>query len=162
MLEQLSQLFEFLWGGPLFLCVIGIGFYFTVRLKFFQIINLKEIYRNTIGTLAGKNKQNTTGEAASKKSLKSIEVAATVLSGSLGAGTIAGVAAAIAVGGPGAIFWMWIIAVVGMMTKMVEVTLAVKYRSKGENGDIMAAQCIILRKGSIKNGIPWQDYMRLH
>ncbi|MGK7644014.1 alanine:cation symporter family protein, partial [Salmonella enterica] len=72
-----------------------------------------------------KNKQNTTGEAASKKSLKSIEVAATVLSGSLGAGTIAGVAAAIAVGGPGAIFWMWIIAVVGMMTKMVEVTLAV-------------------------------------
>ncbi|WP_141122043.1 alanine:cation symporter family protein, partial [Salmonella enterica] len=96
---------------------------------------LKEIYRNTIGTLAGKNKQNTTGEAASKKSLKSIEVAATVLSGSLGAGTIAGVAAAIAVGGPGAIFWMWIIAVVGMMTKMVEVTLAVKYRSKGENGE---------------------------
>lgn len=56
MLEQLSQLFEFLWGGPLFLCVIGIGFYFTVRLKFFQIINLKDIYRNTIGTLAGKNK----------------------------------------------------------------------------------------------------------
>lgn len=42
MLEQLSQLFEFLWGGPLFLCVIGIGFYFTVRLKFFQIINLKK------------------------------------------------------------------------------------------------------------------------
>ncbi|EEM9079519.1 sodium:alanine symporter family protein [Salmonella enterica] len=124
MLEQLSQLFEFLWGGPLFLCVIGIGFYFTVRLNFFQIINLKDIYRNTIGTLAGKNKQNTTGEVASKKSLKSIEVAATVLSGSLGAGTIAGVAAAIAVGGPGAIFWMWIIAVVGMMTKMVEVTLA--------------------------------------
>ncbi|WP_262156596.1 alanine:cation symporter family protein, partial [Escherichia coli] len=79
------------------------------------------IYRNTIGTLAGKNKQNTTGEVASKKSLKSIEVAATVLSGSLGAGTIAGVAAAIAVGGAGAIFWMWIIAVVGMMTKMVEV-----------------------------------------
>ncbi|ENJ4423617.1 sodium:alanine symporter family protein, partial [Salmonella enterica] len=97
MLEQLSQLFEFLWGGPLFLCVIGIGFYFTVRLNFFQIINLKDIYRNTIGTLAGKNKQNTTGEVASKKSLKSIEVAATVLSGSLGAGTIAGVAAAIAV-----------------------------------------------------------------
>ncbi|VEB61381.1 amino acid:proton symporter [Salmonella enterica subsp. enterica] len=86
MLEQLSQLFEFLWGGPLFLCVIGIGFYFTVRLNFFQIINLKDIYRNTIGTLAGKNKQNTTGEVASKKSLKSIEVAATVLSGSLGAG----------------------------------------------------------------------------
>ncbi len=54
MLEQLSQLFEFLWGGPLFLCVIGIGFYFTVRLNFFQIINLKDIYRNTIGTLAGK------------------------------------------------------------------------------------------------------------
>ncbi|EJN2808238.1 sodium:alanine symporter family protein [Salmonella enterica] len=154
MLEQLSQLFEFLWGGPLFLCVIGIGFYFTVRLKFFQIINLKEIYRNTIGTLAGKNKQNTTGEAASKKSLKSIEVAATVLSGSLGAGTIAGVAAAIAVGGPGAIFWMWIIAVVGMMTKMVEVTLAVKYRSKGENGEYYGGPMHYIKKGLNKKWHP--------
>ncbi|WP_139770202.1 alanine:cation symporter family protein, partial [Salmonella enterica] len=129
-------------------------FYFTVRLKFFQIINLKEIYRNTIGTLAGKNKQNTTGEAASKKSLKSIEVAATVLSGSLGAGTIAGVAAAIAVGGPGAIFWMWIIAVVGMMTKMVEVTLAVKYRSKGENGEYYGGPMHYIKKGLNKKWHP--------
>lgn len=162
MLEQLSQLFEFLWGGPLFLCVIGIGFYFTVRLKLFQIIKLKEIYRNTIGTLAGKNKQNTTGEAASKKSLKSIEVAATVLSGSLGAGTIAGVAAAIAVGGPGAIFWMWIIAVVGMMTKMVEVTLAVKYRSKGENGEYYGGPMHYIKKGLNKKWHPLAGYMRLH
>ncbi|WP_348265827.1 alanine:cation symporter family protein, partial [Salmonella enterica] len=58
-----------------------------------------------------------------------------VLCGSLGAGTMAGVAAAIAVAGPGATSWMWIIAVVGMMTKMVEVTLAGKYRTKGENGE---------------------------
>lgn len=149
-------------GWPIIFVCHRHWFYFTVRLNFFQIINLKDIYRNTIGTLAGKNKQNTTGEVASKKSLKSIEVAATVLSGSLGAGTIAGVAAAIAVGGPGAIFWMWIIAVVGMMTKMVEVTLAVKYRSKGENGEYYGGPMHYIKKGLNKNGIPWQDYMRLH
>lgn len=85
-----------------------------------------------------------------------------MLSGSLGAGTIAGVAAAIAVGGPGAIFWMWIIAVVGMMTKMVEVTLAVKYRSKGENGEYYGGPMHYIKKGLNKNGIPLQDYMRLH
>ncbi len=77
-----------------------------------------------------------------------------MLSGSLGAGTIAGVAAAIAVGGPGAIFWMWIIAVVGMMTKMVEVTLAVKYRSKGENGEYYGGPMHYIKKGLNKNGIP--------
>lgn len=53
-------------GWPIIFVCYRHWFYFTVRLKFFQIINLKEIYRNTIGTLAGKNKQNTTGEAASK------------------------------------------------------------------------------------------------
>ncbi len=77
-----------------------------------------------------------------------------MLSGSLGAGTIAGVAAAIAVGGHGAIFWMWIIAVVGMMTKMVEVTLAVKYRSKGENGEYYGGPMHYIKKGLNKNGIP--------
>lgn len=147
MLDLISQIFEYLWGGPLFLIIVGIGLYFSVRLRFFQIFNLKSIYQNTIGTLAGKNKQDTAGEAASSKSLKSIEVAATVLSGSLGAGTIAGVAAAIAIGGPGAIFWMWVIAVVGMMTKMVEVTLAVRYRTKGANGEYYGGPMHYIKNG---------------
>lgn len=154
MLEQISHIFEMLWGGPLFLCVTGIGLYFTVRLRFFQLLKIKEIYRNTVGTVAGKHKQNTAGEETSKKSLKSIEVAATVLSGSLGAGTIAGVAAAIAVGGPGAIFWMWVIALVGMMTKMVEVTLAVKYRSKGDNGEYYGGPMHYIKKGLNKRWHP--------
>ncbi|AKL12790.1 TPA: sodium:alanine symporter family protein [Kluyvera intermedia] len=154
MLEQLSEVFEFLWGGPLFIIVIGIGLYFSVRLKFFQILNLQSIYINTIGTIAGKNRKNTLGEAASKKSLKSIEVAATVLSGTLGAGTIAGVAAAIAIGGPGAIFWMWLIAIVGMMTKMAEVTLAVRYRMKGENGEYYGGPMHYIKKGLAKKWHP--------
>lgn len=147
MLGIISEIFEALWGGPLFLIITGIGMYFSIRLKFFQIFNLKEIYANTIGTLAGRHKQNTAGEASSGKSLKSIEVAATVLSGSLGAGTIAGVAAAIAIGGPGAIFWMWIIALLGMMTKMVEVTLAVRFRQKGENGEYYGGPMHYIKKG---------------
>lgn len=154
MLNTILAVFEFLWGGPLFILLTGVGLYFTIRLRFFQIFGLGKIYRYTIGTLAGKNKQETLGEAASGKSLKSIEVAATVLSGSLGAGTIAGVAAAIAVGGPGAVFWMWIIATVGMLTKMVEVTLAVRYRVKGENGEYYGGPMHYIKRGLARKWAP--------
>lgn len=147
MLDTISKFFEFVWGGPLFVLLVGIGLYFSVRLKFFQLFNIGKVFRYTIGTLAGKNRQDTAGEAASNKSLKSIEVAAAVLSGSLGAGTIAGVAAAIAVGGPGSVFWMWIIAIVGMMTKIVEVTLAVRFRTKGENGEYYGGPMHYIKKG---------------
>lgn len=154
MLQTILDIFEFLWGGPLFILLIGIGLYFSIRLKFFQLFGLGKIYRYTIGTLAGKNKQNTTGEATSNKSLKSIEVAATVLSGSLGAGSIAGVAAAIAIGGPGSIFWMWMIATVGVLTKMVEVTLAVHYRVKGENGEYYGGPMHYIKRGLSKKWAP--------
>lgn len=147
MLDTISEIFEFLWGGPLFILVIGIGLYFSARLKFFQIFNLGNVFRYTIGTLAGKNKQDTAGEADSNKSLKSVEVVATVLCGTLGAGSIAGVATAIAVGGPGAVFWMWVIAIVGMMTKMVEVTLAVRFRTKGENGEYYGGPMHYIKRG---------------
>ncbi len=127
--------------------VIGVGLYFSFSLKFFQLTHLRFIFSNTLGTLFGRNKQDTTGEMDEKHSLKSIEVAATVLSGTLGAGSIAGVATAIAVGGPGAVFWMWIIAFLGMMTKMVEVTLALRFRVRGKNGEYYGGPMYYIKNG---------------
>lgn len=154
MLDTISAVFEFLWGGPLFIIIAGTGLYFTMRLKFFQLFRIGMIYRETIGTLFGSYKKDTTGEQASSGSLRSIEVAATVLSGTLGAGTIAGVATAIAIGGPGAIFWMWVVAVLGMMTKMVEVTLAVRYRVKGNNGEYYGGPMYYIKRGLGKRWHP--------
>ncbi len=140
-------------GGPLFLCVIGIGFYFTVRLKFFQIINLKEIYRNTIGTLAGKINKT----LLARQRLKILKInrggchCAIRL---IRRGNDRRCCCGYCGWRTGAIFWMWIIAVVGMMTKMVEVTLAVKYRSKGENGEYYGGPMHYIKKGLNKNGIP--------
>ncbi|EBU1141094.1 sodium:alanine symporter family protein [Salmonella enterica] len=147
MLTAISEFFELLWGGPLFIFVVGVGLYFSCSLKFFQLTRLRFIFSNTLGTLFGKNKQDTSGEVTGKHSLKSVEVAATVLSGTLGAGSIAGVATAIAIGGPGAVFWMWIIALLGMMTKMVEVTLALRFRTRGSNGEYYGGPMYYIKNG---------------
>lgn len=143
MLDILTDFFGFLWGGPLFIVIFGIGLYFTAKLGFFQLLRPRYIWQKTVGTLIGKNKQNTAGEGQ----LKSIQVAAAVMSGTLGAGTIAGVATAIATGGPGAVFWMWVVAFVGMMTKMVEVSLAVLYREKSKAGEYYGGPMYYIRKG---------------
>jgi AGCS family alanine or glycine:cation symporter len=142
-LDSISGFFELLWGGPLFLIVAGIGLFFTIKLKGFQFVHIPYIFKSTIGTLFGKNKLNTDGEGQ----LKPINVAMTVLSGTLGAGTIAGVATAIATGGPGSIFWMWIMAFLGMITKMVEVSLALFYREKDKTGEFYGGPMFYIRKG---------------
>jgi AGCS family alanine or glycine:cation symporter len=123
--------------------VAGIGLYFTIRMKGFQVAKIGYIFRNTVGTLFGKNKKDTSGEG----SLKSLHVAMTVLSGTLGAGSIAGVATAIAIGGPGAVFWMWVTAALGMLTKMVEVTLGLYYRRRGDNGEYYGGPMFYIRRG---------------
>ncbi|MBA6133880.1 alanine/glycine:cation symporter family protein [Pseudomonas juntendi] len=143
MLDAVSDFFGFLWGGPMFVVVFGVGLYFTFKLKFFQLFNPGYIWQNTVRTLFGRNKQDTTGEGQ----LKSLQVAAAVLSGTLGAGSIAGVATAIATGGPGAIFWMWVVAFVGMITKFVEVTLAVYYREQNKQGEFYGGPMYYIRKG---------------
>lgn len=127
MWEKIVEITDFLWGVPLIILLIGVGLYFTVGTKFFQVTRVKLIYQKTIGEmLKGTSHDHNDGQ------LSPIHVLFTVLAGTVGAGNIAGVATAIAVGGPGAVFWMWIIGICGMMTKMVEVTLSVAYRKKSE------------------------------
>lgn len=131
MWDKIYDVMDFLWGVPLIVLVVGTGIFLSFKSGFFQITQFGTWWRKTVGEVFSKTKKSD----ASEGQLTPFQAISTVLAGTVGSGNIAGVAAAIAIGGPGAIFWMWLIAVVGMVTKMAEVTLAVKYREKGENGE---------------------------
>lgn len=132
MWEKIIEITDFLWGVPLIILLIGVGLYFTVGTKFFQIRHIGFIYKKTIGEILRGNDGSENKNTEKQGQLSPWHALSTVLAGTVGAGNIAGVATAIAVGGPGAVFWMWIIGICGMMTKMAEVTLAVAYRKRSE------------------------------
>lgn len=144
MFDTLVSVTEFLWGTPLMILMVGVGLYLSARTGFFQFTGIKTIWKKTVGELFGKEKNtSSTGDGT----LNPFQALSTVLAGTVGSGNIAGVAAAIAVGGPGAVFWMWVIALVGMMTKMAEVTLSVAYREKGEDGEYYGGPMYYIKKG---------------
>ncbi len=132
MFEKIVEITDFLWGIPLTLFVVIAGIYFCYCCKFIQFTKVKTIWKNTVGK---KNKSD-----SDKKTIN------TVLAGTIGSGNIAGIASAIAVGGPGAIFWMWVIALVSMAIKFVEVTLAVKYREKNSDGTYIGGPMYYIKK----------------
>ena len=126
MFEKIYDFTDFIWGIPLTILVIGTGLYLSIRTGFFQITGIKTWWRKTVGEVFSKKGREKAGEGE----LTPWQAITTVLGGTVGSGNIAGVATAIAVGGPGAVFWMWLIAIVGMLTKMTEVTLSVHYRKE--------------------------------
>ena len=126
MFEKIYNFTDFIWGIPLTILVIGTGLYLSIRTGFFQITGIKTWWRKTVGEVFSKKGREKSGEGE----LTPWQAITTVLGGTVGSGNIAGVATAIAVGGPGAVFWMWLIAIVGMLTKMTEVTLSVHYRKE--------------------------------
>lgn len=142
MFEAIVDFTDFLWGTPLMILMVGVGLYISFRIGFFQITGLGVVFRKTFGEMFKKN----AGEG-DEGSLTPGQALSTVLAGTIGSGNIAGVAAAIAIGGPGAVFWMWVIAIVGMVTKMAEVTLAVKYRKKSETGEFYGGPMHYIRDG---------------
>ncbi|MDR1932097.1 MAG: sodium:alanine symporter family protein [Spirochaetales bacterium] len=147
-MEFLTSAMEFLWGIPLMILMVGIGLFLTIRSGFFQFTHLRYIFRNTIGTMFGKHKKSLDGLEGNMTPFQAISA---VLSGTVGSGNIAGVASAIAIGGPGSVFWMWVISFFGMLTKMVEVTLAVHFREKEEGGDFHGGPMYYIKKGLGKN-----------
>ena len=132
MWEKICRITEFLWGVPLIVLMIGVGLYLTIGTGLFQVTGLARWWEKTFGEIFGKKRK--AGSVGSGE-LTPLQTISTVLAGTVGSGNIAGVSAAIAIGGPGAVFWMWLIAIVGMLTKMAEVTLSVNYRKKGEDGE---------------------------
>jgi AGCS family alanine or glycine:cation symporter len=148
MWAALYDLTDFLWGTPLMLLMVGVGLYLTIRSGFFQIFGIGTWMKHTLGEVFTKKANEHGGEGE----LKPYQALSTVLAGTVGSGNIAGVAAAIAIGGPGAVFWMWLIAIVGMMTKMTEVTLAVAYRKKSPSGEFYGGPMHYMRAGLGKAG----------
>ena len=124
MLELLKALDAFVWGPPLLLLLVGTGIYLTIRLGLFQVARLPMAFQ----LIFTKDKGH--GDVSSFAAL------CTALAATVGTGNIIGVATAIKVGGPGALFWMWMAAFFGMATKYAEGLLTIKYRSKDANGAV--------------------------
>ena len=146
-IETINQVVnDFIWGVPAMVCIIGVGFYLSCRTGFLQIRKFSYAIQTTIGRMFRKRN-------ASDGALTPFQAVCTALAATVGTGNIAGVAGAIAIGGPGAVFWMWVSAVLGMCTKFAEVTLAVYYRETNKEGDLVGGPMYYIKIGLGKN---WQ------
>lgn len=131
---------DFVWGLPMMLLILGVGVYLSVRCGFPQFRHFLHIMKNT----AGKAFEKTEKKEGAVSPFKAM---CTALAASIGTGNIAGVSGAIAIGGPGAVFWMWISALLGMCTKFAEVTLAVRYRERNKKGDWVGGPMYYITNG---------------
>ena len=128
------------WGPPFMVLLAGTGLYLTVRLGFFQFTHLRFAWRRTFRRMFRR-------EPDEQGSITSFQAVASAMAGTIGVGNIAGVATAIALGGPGAVFWMWMIALVGMATKMAEATLGLKFRHVDADGHVSGGVFYYIEKG---------------
>lgn len=135
---------NFVWGVPAMICIIGVGLYLSLRTHFIQIRKFPYAIKTTIGRMFRKKE-------ASDGAMTPFQAVCTALAATVGTGNIAGVAGAIAIGGPGAVFWMWISAFLGMCTKFSEVTLAVHFREKNEQGDFVGGPMYYIKNGLAKH-----------
>ena len=142
---------SFIWGVPAMICIIGVGLILSVRTNFIQIRKFGHALKMTIGRIFDKTE-------ASDGSMTPFQAVCTALAATVGTGNIAGVAGAIAIGGPGAVFWMWISALLGMCTKFSEVTLAVHFREKNKHGDYVGGPMYYIKNGLGKNWM-WLAYL---
>ena len=122
------------------ICIFGVGLFLSVRTIFLQIRKFPYAIRTTIGRMFRKRN-------ASDGAMTPFQAVCTALAATVGTGNIAGVAGAIAIGGPGAVFWMWISALLGMCTKYAEVTLAVHFREKNTNGELVGGPMYYIKNG---------------
>ncbi|MCP4108132.1 MAG: sodium:alanine symporter family protein [Desulfobacteraceae bacterium] len=138
-----SKVGAFAWGPPMLILLVGTGFYLTFALRGLQFTKL--IHSLYLGLVKRKEESDEPGDITHFQALM------TALSATVGTGNIAGVATAIAAGGPGALFWMWVTGLVGMATKYSEALLAVKFRVKDENGEMSGGPMYY-----ITNGLGWK------
>ena len=147
MLESIIKINQavngFIWGVPAMICIIGVGLLLSVRTRFIQVRKFGAALKNTIGKIFDKTQ-------AKDGSMSPFQAVCTALAGTVGTGNIAGVAGAIALGGPGAIFWMWCSAFLGMCTKFSEVTLAIHFREKNANGEYVGGPMYYIKNGLSK------------
>lgn len=136
---------SFLWGPPLLILLVGTGLYLTIRSGGMQFRRFGYIFKNTFGAMFSK-------DSIGDGDVTPFQALSTALAATVGTGNIVGVAVAIVTGGPGAIFWMWIAALVGMITKFSEVTLSIAYRIKKPDGSYAGGPMYYIDRGLKK---PW-------
>ena len=132
------------WGWPALILLGGVGILMTILTKFFQLTHFKHWWKQTIGAIF--NDKNVTSHTKDK-TISQFQSLCTALAATVGTGNIVGVASAIAIGGPGAVFWMWIIAFFGMMTNYSENVLGILYRIKGDKGEWHGGAMYYLKDG---------------
>ncbi len=151
LITSINNAFGFIYDNILsiamIILIISAGIFLSVRTGFFQFRRFKYVLKNTIGLLFNKNLHYQDGQSVSP-----FQAVTTALAGTIGTGSIAGVATALVLGGPGAVFWMWISALLGMVTKYSEIVLAVKYREKNSNGANVGGPMYYIKNGL---GIKW-------
>lgn len=142
---------NFIWGVPAMVCIFGVGLYLSIHTNFLQIRKFPYAIKTTLGRIFRKRD-------ASDGAITPFQAVCTALAATVGTGNIAGVAGAIAIGGPGAIFWMWVSALFGMCTKYAEVTLAVHYREINANGELVGGPMYYIKNGLSKKW-HWLAYL---
>ena len=138
--QFISAVDDIAWGPVMLILLVGTGLFLSIRLGFIQFTKIGYWWKNTAGKLFAKHE-------AGEGEVTPLQALTTALAATVGTGNIAGVTGAIFIGGPGAVFWMWIAALVGMMTKYSEVVLAVKYRERNEKGDWVGGPMYYIKNG---------------
>lgn len=145
--EFVNKLNGIAWGPWMLILLVGTGIYLSARVGFIQFTKFGYALKNTIGKVFSK-------QSAGEGEITPMQAVTTALAATVGTGNIAGVTGAIAVGGPGAVFWMWISALFGMVTKYAEVVLAINYRERNEKGDWVGGPMYYIKKG-LGKGWTW-------
>lgn len=140
-----AQISSIVWGWPMIILLLGTGLFLGIKTHFISLSKFGFIMKNTLFKIFEKN-NNGDGE------ISAFQAVSTALAATVGTGNIAGVALAIAVGGPGAVFWMWVSAILGMSTKFAEVILSITYRTKDENGEFAGGPMYYISRGL---GLSW-------
>lgn len=139
MFKILERINNFIWGIPALVLILGVGTYLSIRTGFIQLRLFPDALKRLISQFCRKKTDS--------KDVSPYQAFCTALAATVGTGNLAGVAGAIAIGGPGSIFWMWICALLGMATKFAEATLAIRYRQINENGEVVGGPMYMIRQG---------------
>ena len=142
--EIIDYLNGIAWGPWMLILLVGTGIYLSIRVGFIQFRKFGYVMKNTIGKLFQK-------QSAGEGEVTPLQAVSTALAATVGTGNIAGVTGAIAVGGPGAVFWMWVSALFGMVTKYAEVVLAIRYRGRNAKGEWVGGPMYYIKNGLGKN-----------
>lgn len=142
----LEQIHQMVWGPWTMVAFLGVGLFFSLKSRLFQLRGFSYWWKATVGSLGKKGGNEEQGKGG-KKGISQFQSVCTALAATVGTGNIAGVATALTAGGPGALFWMWVSALIGMITAYAETTLGIRYRYRDEDGRYMCGPYVYMERG---------------